>query len=260
MPREELPKIDENGPIDYLEEDPEVPTQRYCIISFLSPEKVLKQRSEFFNEKFIEWLEYDWKVKGMEKFNAFIAKKYDLKVEDLFNDLQEFTKVHNEEIKQTDIHEQYQIFLLKREKELDAEFTEKVEFRTNVRGVKVRRVFGSLEEAQTFAKVMQRRYPRDNLYVGKVGCWLPWDPSEHVMPEVEYAEKELNELMRKYKENEANRELFFEEEKAEKIRKQREENEKRKAKALEDSNKETTDLKNMLETPVHPAEGGIRDL
>lgn len=265
MPREELPKIDENGPIDYLEEDPEVPTQRYCIISFLSPEKVLKQRSEFFNEKFIEWLEYDWKIKGMEKYNAFIAKKYDLKVEDLFNDLQEFTKIHNEEIKQTDIHEQYQVFLLKNEKELDAQFTEKVEFRTNVRGVKVRRVFGSLEEAQTFAKVMQRRYPRDNLYVGKVGCWLPWDPSEHVMPEVEYAEKELNELMRKYKENEANREIFFEEEKAEKIRKQREENEKRKAKALEDSKKDagvadTSDLKTMLETPVHPAEGGIRDL
>ena len=153
------------------------------------------------------------------------------------------------------------MFLLTNEKELDAQFTEKVEFRTNVRGVKVRRVFGSVEEAQTFAKVMQRRYPRDNLYVGKVGCWLPWDPSEHVMPEVEYAEKELNELMRKYKENEANREIFFEEEKSEKIRKQRDENEKRRAQALEDSKKgDTSDLKTALETAVHPAEGGIRDL
>jgi hypothetical protein len=101
-----------------------------------------------------------------------------------------------------------------------------------------------------FAKVMQRRYPRDNLYVGKVGCWLPWDPSEHVMPEVEYAEQELNELMRKYKENEANREIFFEEEKAEKIKNQRIENEMRKSKALEDA----------LETAVHPAEGAIRDI
>jgi hypothetical protein len=256
MPREELPKIDENGPIDYLDEDPEVPTQRYCIISFLSPEKVIKQRTEFFNEKFVEWLEYDWKVKGMEQYNAFIAKKYALKVEDLFNDMQEFTKVHNEEIKKTDIHEQYQVFLLKHEKELDSQFTEKVDFRTNVRGVKVRRVFSELAECQMFAKVMQRRYPRDNLYVGKVGCWLPWDPSEHVMPEVEYAEQELNELMRKYKENEANREIFFEEEKAEKIKNQRIENEMRKSKAIEDSK----GLANALETAVHPAEGGIRDL
>ena len=78
------------------------------------------------------------------------------------------------------------------------------------------------------------------------------------MPEVEYAEQELNELMRKYKENEANREMFFEEEKAEKIKNQRVENEKRKAKALEES-QETKALKDSLETPIHPSEGGIRE-
>ena len=263
--REEFPKQDESGQVmDYLDEDPEIPTQRYAIISFLSPEKVIKQRAEFFNQQFIGWLDYEWKVKGMEQYNAFLAKKYNLKVEDLFKDLQEFAKVHTEEIKKTDIHEQYQVFLLKKEKELDAMFTEKVDFRTNVRGVKVRRVFSELPECQNFAKVLQRRYPRDNLYIGKVGAWLPWDPSEHVMPEVEYAEKELNELMRKYKENEANRELFFEEEKNQKIQTQRLENEKRKAKALEDSKKDsgladTSDLKNALESAVHPTEGAIRE-
>jgi len=259
MPREVLPKTEDDGhTIDYLEEDPEVPTQRYCIISFISPEKVLKQRAEFFNEKFVEWLDYDWKITGMETYNAFLAKKYSLKIEDLFADFEEFRKIHNDAVKKTDIHEKYEVFLLKNEKDLDATFTEKVEFQTNVRGVKVRRVFASVEEAQNYAKIMQRRYPRDNLYVGKVGCWLPWDPSEHVMPEVEYAEQELNELMRKYKENEANREMFFEEEKADKIKAQRVENEKRKAQALEDS-QATKELKNSIETPIHPSEGGIRD-
>jgi hypothetical protein len=87
-----------------------------------------------------------------------------------------------------------------------------------------------------------------------------------MMPEVEYAEKELNELMRKYKENEVNREIFFEEEKAEKIRKQKEDNLARSKKALEDEKADkgladTQDLKNALEAPpVHPAEGGIREL
>jgi len=259
MPRETLPKTEDDGhPIDYLEEDPEVPTQRYCIISFISPEKVIKQRNEYFNEKFVEWLDYDWKITGMETYNAFLAKKYSLKIEDLFADFEEFRKIHNDAVKKTDIHEKYQVFLLKHEKELDSSYSEKVDFQTNVRGVKVRRVFASVEEAQNYAKIMQRRYPRDNLYVGKVGCWLPWDPSEHVMPEVEYAEQELNELMRKYKENEANREMFFEEEKAEKIKNQRIENEKRKAKVLEDS-QETKALKDSLETPIHPSEGGIRE-
>ena len=222
MPRETLPKTEDDGhPIDYLEEDPEVPTQRYCIISFLSPEKVIKQRNEYFNEKFVEWLDYDWKITGMETYNAFLAKKYSLKVDDLFKDFDDFRKIHNDAVKKTDIHEKYQVFLLKHEKELDTSYSEKVDFQTNVRGVKVRRVFANLEEAQMFTKVLQRKYPRDNLYIGKVGCWLPWDPSENVVQEVEYAEKELNEMMRKYKENEVNKDIFFDERKNEKIEDQK---------------------------------------
>ena len=194
---------------------------------------------------------------------AFLAKKYSIKVDILMADKDEFTKVHNEEIKKTDVHEQYQVFLLKKEKELENEFSEKVGFRTNVRGVKVRRIFANLEECQQYAKVMQRKYPRDNLYIGKVGCWLPWDPSEHMMPEVEYAEKELNELMRKYKENEVNRDIFFEEEKQQKIEAQRKENAERK-KALENEKTDKaimdiSDLTQQFNTPLHPAEGAIRD-
>ena len=78
-------------------------------------------------------------------------------------DAQEFTKVHNEAIKQTDIEEQYQVFLLKNEKDIQEAYDKEVEFRSNVRGVKVRLVFANLEEAQIFAKVLQRKYPKDNL-------------------------------------------------------------------------------------------------
>ena len=47
MPREELPKTEDDGMvIDYLEEDSEIPTQRYSIISFLSPEKIIKQKEK----------------------------------------------------------------------------------------------------------------------------------------------------------------------------------------------------------------------
>lgn len=265
MPREEMPKIDDAGDvIDYLEEDAEIPTQRYAIISFISPERVIQQKEKYFVEKFVEWLEYDWKIQGMEHFMAFLSKKYSLKVDDLMGDLQEFVKVHNADIRKTDIQEKWEVFLLKNEKDLEAQFTEKVGFRTNVRGVKVRRIFANLEECQTYSKVLQRRYPRDNLYIGKVGCWLPWDPSEHMMPEVEYAEKELNELMRKYKENEVNRDIFFEEEKQQKIEAQKKENEERRKKALEDQKRDSgvaqlTDLTEQFNTALHPSEGAIRD-
>jgi hypothetical protein len=267
MPRETLPTKETDGTvIDYLEEDPEIPTQRYCIISFISPEKVIKQKNEFFFERFVEWMAYDWKVKGLEHLMAFVAKKYSIKVDDLFKDMEEFKKVHEAEVRKTDVHEQYQIFLLKNEKDLETQFSEKVEFQTSVRGVKVRRIFANLEECQTYAKVMQRRYPNDNLYIGKVGAWLPWDPSENLMPEVEYAEKELNEMMRRYKENEVNREIFFEEEKAQRIEAQKKENEARRKKNLEDAKADagvadTADIGRAIEDNVHPAEGGApRDL
>jgi hypothetical protein len=249
-----LPKHEENGSIvDYLDEDPEIPTQKYCIVSFLSPEKIVKQKQEFMFEEFVKFMDYDWKVKGLEHFMVFLSKKYGLKIDELIADATEFGKVREKEIKETDVPEQWQVFLLKHEKELQERFDNSVEFKTNIRGVKIRRVFSTVEEAQVMAKVFQRKYPKDNLFIGKVGAWLPWDPSEHLMPEVEYAEKELNELMRRYKENEANKEMFFAEEREAKIKAQKEENERRRreassAAALEDSS-----------AAVHPAEGALRE-
>ena len=251
-----LPKNDDSGDrIDYLDEDPEVPTQKYCIVSFISPEKVIKQKQEFMFEEFVKYMDYDWKVKGLEHLMAFLSKKYSLKIDDLLKDAADFAKVRNDEIRTTDIPEQYQVFLLKNEKDLQEKYDNKVEFRTNMRGVKVRRAFASVEEAQMFAKVLQRRYPKDNLYIGKVGAWLPWDPSEHLMPEVEYAEKELNELMRKYKENESNKEMFFAEEREESIKKQKEENDRRKKENLLSAAAEQKALEDAS-VPVHPSEGG----
>jgi hypothetical protein len=264
--RVELPKKEPDGTdVDYLDEDPEVPSQKYCILSFLSPEKILKTKEMFMLEKFVRTLDFDWKMKGQEHFLAFIAKKYSLKIDDVLADHQNFEKVHRDDVMKTDIYEQYQTFLLRGEKILQEQFDNEVGFQTNVRGVKVRRSFPTVEEAQVFAQAMRRKYPKDSLYIGKVGAWLPWDPSEHLMPEVEYAEQELNEMMRKYKENEVNREIFFEEEKTQKIEKQKKENDERRKKALADAKKdaglvETDELSDAISRPVHPTEGAIRDL
>jgi hypothetical protein len=129
-----------------------------------------------------------------------------------------------------------------------------VNFTCNTRGVKVRRSFPSYEEAQLWSKVLQRKYPNDNIVIGKMGCWLPWDPSDHLMENVEYANQQLNEIMRKYKENESNRELFFAEEREAAIKAQKEENAKRKAEI------EKEKMPAVMDSPaVHPSEGAIRD-
>lgn len=256
-----LPTHDENGVlVDYLDEDFEIPSQRYCIVSFLSPEKIVQDKNRFFFNEFMQFMNYDWKVKGLEHFMVFLSKKYGLKIDDLLKDAEEFGKVRDKEIRETDIEEQWQVFLLKHEKELQNRYNTMVKGHGNIRGVKVRRCFASVEEADIMAKVYQRKYPNDNLIIGKVGAWLPWDPSEHLMPDVQYANQQLNELMRKYKENESNREIFFAEEREAKIKAQKEENEKRRreaigagaggsnAAALEDASR-----------PVHPSEGALRE-
>jgi hypothetical protein len=226
------------------------------MVSFLSPEKVIQDKNRFFFGEFVKFMDYDWKVKGLEHLMAFLSKKYSIKIDDLLKDAEEFGKVRDKEIRETDIEEQWQVFLLKHEKELQEKYDNKVEFRSNVRGVKVRRAFATVEEAQVMAKVFQRKYPKDNIYIGKVGCWLPWDPSEHLMPEVEYAEKELNEMMRRYKENEANREIFFAEQRQESIKAQKEENERRRKAAAAP---QLEDVVSEASVPVHPAEGAIRE-
>ena len=246
----ELPVEEDGQVIDYLDEDPELPNQRYCIVSFISPEKVIAKKQDFFFQKFIQWMDYDWKVKGLEHFAAYISTKYSLKVDDIMKDIHEFEKTHREDIKKTDVPEQYQVFLLKHEKEIQEAFDKANSFQCNIRGVKVRRAYPSYEEAQLWCKVLQRKYPKDNLMIGRMGCWLPWEPSEHLMENVEYANSQLNEIMRKYKENEGNRELFFAEEREGAMKAQREENAKRRA--------EQAQLK-ALEAPVHPAEGGMRE-
>jgi hypothetical protein len=264
-----LPTEEDGRPVDYLEEDPEIPNQKYCIVSFLSPEKILKQKEQFFFEQFVRWMDYEWKVKGLEHFMSFLSKKYSIKVDDVLADLKEFEKVHKDEIQKTEIDDQFKTFLLKKEKELQEQFDKEVGFTTNVRGVKIRRSFATIEETQLYAKVLQRRYPKDNLFIGKVGAWLPWEPSEHLMPDVQYAESELNEIMRRYKENESNRELFFAEERAQAIEKQKKDNDERRRKALEDASTGASpgsssavsagEILTATESAAHPSEGAIRD-
>ena len=48
-----------------------------------------------------------------------------------------------------------------------------------------------------------------NVYVAQVGYWLPWDPNPDNVQESEYLEKELNTLMKQYKSNEVQRDMFY---------------------------------------------------
>jgi hypothetical protein len=78
--------------IDVLKQSKTKSGQDFVVLSFLSPENILKQREMFMFEHFVR--EWDF-TKCMEKsvgFINFMAYKYNLNPEALLKDFQEFVK------------------------------------------------------------------------------------------------------------------------------------------------------------------------
>jgi hypothetical protein len=220
---------------DFLEEDQEIAGQKYVLLSFLSPEKVLASKDSFFFSQFVKDYEVQYKTKKLESFlvetikgindklekEAVAFEKQDLsgaaalcrssqvKIENVLADLEGYVRKNQKEIQATKIQEDYEDFMFKNQVKLEDEFYAKNNFRTTVRGLKVRGVYGHQEEAVARSKKLQRTDPIHNIFVGEVGKWLPWDPNPNAVAEQEYAEDQLNTLMKKYKENEEHREEFY---------------------------------------------------
>lgn len=70
-----------------------------------------------------------------------------------------------------------------------------------VRGLKIRGVYGTKQEAEKRAEELNKVDPDFHVFVGEVGKWLPWDPEPDSVQDNIYQEKELNDLMKAYKEN-----------------------------------------------------------
>ena len=128
---------------------------------------------------------------------------------------------------------------------IEEKFYELNDFTTTVRGLKVRGVYDTMKEADFRAKQLRSRDPSHHVFRGQVGAWLPWDPNPDDIENQEYAEEELNTLMKKKKENEINKNLHWEEEKRQKMEAIQRDNlrreEENKRRALEEESTAATD-------------------
>jgi hypothetical protein len=71
-----------------------------------------------------------------------------------------------------------------------------------VRGLKLRGVFPTQEEAEMKCKKLREQDPNHDILVGPVGIWLPWDPDAYKTGRVEHLEEELNALHKEKLKNE----------------------------------------------------------
>jgi hypothetical protein len=79
--------------------------------------------------------------------------------------------------------------------------------------VKVRGVFSTLEATQKFAKEMSKKHDKFDTLVGSVGKWVPFNPDPEQIEDEEYREKELNKLVKGYKDGREKATEQFEERK-----------------------------------------------
>lgn len=100
----------------------------------------------------------------------------------------------------------------------------------SVRGIKIRGVYGTEQEARVKAAELQKKDSLHNIYVAPVGKWLPWDDDPNKAHDEEYAEGELNRIMKGLKENQAKSKMLHEQRKNDLIEKTLREQEKKKKK------------------------------
>ena len=222
---------------DFLDEDDAISGQKFALVSFLSPENVLERKDLFFFERFLQSYEVDWKIKGLEEFLASkvtsINKELEdkavqfekeekpdlastcrsarIKIDAVFEDYHTFVRQKQKDLNKTKIETAWDDFMFKEQVKLEEEFHAKNNFRTSIRGFKVRAVARDEKEAEIRAKKLQGSDKYHNIYCAEVGKWTPWDPKPHMVENQEYAQEELNNLMKKYKENEDHRTTFFDE-------------------------------------------------
>ena len=187
--------------VDLLDEDKPISGQKFVCLSFISPENILKDKNQFYFEKYIKNFELKKSLDKFGQFLNFISYKYNLNYEKISKDMEEFVQEEKDNLFLTNLSDDYKSFVELHEEKLQSEFNELCDFQTNTRGIKVRGVFETQQEAEVRCKMLREHDPNHDVYVGQVGMWMPFHPEAYRTGRVEYLEKELNELMANKKKN-----------------------------------------------------------
>jgi len=225
--------------VDLCDEDPVIASQKFVCLSFVSPEKILKQREQYIFEKFVQQWEFSKSIEKFGDFLNFVAFKYKIKMDDIMNDMKEYVTEEKNHLKSFSIENDFKNFMDKNEDRITEDFNKKHDFNTSVRGVKVRGAYSSQAEAELRCKKLRENDPHHDIFVGPVGVWMPWDPDAYKTGRVEFMEEELNQLHQEKIKNEEKAKQEFDQRVRDAKRKAIEENVK---KARESGNKLTQTL------------------
>ncbi len=185
---------------DYLDEDKPIRGQNYVCLSFLSPEDVLANKDVFVFNKYLEFFSKEVRT---------LLDGFATQFPEHANVVEKLKDNNRHLFDEKELQDHFRFYQTSHSEELEKEFHEKNDFRTTMRGIKVRGVFDTLKEAQVRAEILKKMGDTFDIYIGQVGCWCPWSPNPEDLENQEYAEAKLNTLMKQYKENMTLRDAAF---------------------------------------------------
>jgi hypothetical protein len=196
--------------VDLLEEDKPISAQKFCCVSFVSPEKILKKKELFYFQEFLKHWDFTKSTEKFTQFLNFMAFKYNMDFDKIMVDFQEYTKSESDKLAKTTLDDDYKNFLDAKEETLEQDFNTAFNFQTSTRGIKIRGSYPTQQEAELRCRMLREVDPNHDVYVGPVGLWMPWNPEAYKTGRVEYLEDELNQLMSEKNLNEKQAKVAFE--------------------------------------------------
>ena len=188
--RKQLPNGKKNPKyVDLCDEDLPIAGQKFACLSFVSPENILKKREGFLFDEFIKQWEFSKSMSKFGDFLNFVAYKYNAKIEHLIEDFNEFSKAEEVKLREETFESHFRTFCDKNEESLNLRFNREHAFQTSTRGLKVRGVFNTQEEAEIRCKKLREVDPNHDIFVGPVGMWIPWDPDAYKTGRIEFMEE-----------------------------------------------------------------------
>ncbi len=185
---------------DFLDADPAVRGQNYVCLSFLSPSDVVHKKEAWIWSKFTEHFSKDVDEMLTNLQNTF---------PDFAGNVRSIRERHAYLFGSTEMSDEFKQFYSNNFKELEDKYFSENNFQPTIYGLKVRGVYETQKEAQNRAMVLKKTDRKFDVYVGQVGLWLPWSPPCSAVESQEYMEKELQEMMQKYKENQDLKDHYF---------------------------------------------------
>lgn len=174
--------------VDYLDEDPIISSQKYCVISVLTP-KNFKQAFESEQKIYDEVITAEEVPEG-----------------------KEVTREEHNELLKLVASLKTQVARYQKEKELEQKKITMYTF-------KVRGSYENVDDAQARIKYLNSIDSNVNIYLAEVGKWCPFDDDPEKAKDAVYKDEELNRLMKGYKENQEKGKRLFEQRKAEMVAK-----------------------------------------